>query len=290
MFDLRLLSLILSAIPANCFAPVSVVVHHPSSTAISDISSSTRGVQGELRQLTTSEDELVGRFASLRTIGVDYGLTRTGVAVTTGGYRPRPLAILSGLNTTELVTSLVDYVQSEQAANIVMGLPLNKNGTVSQQSLVTRDFGQALLSEVRSRCGPGIPIQLWDERYTSKEAASRITAEAMARNQRIPSASDLATELDAEAACIILEDFYRELGLDAEELQFVDESIENECRERYKLYLETQERRRQEMAEERDKQRNARKEMMEQARAMEEASGLPSSDKKKKKKKRKKKR
>ena len=138
---------------------------------------------GELRQLTTSEDELVGRFASLRTIGVDYGLTRTGVAVTTGGYRPRPLAILSGLNTTELVTSLVDYVQSEQAANIVLGLPLNKNGTVSQQSLVTRDFGQALLSEVRSRCGPGIPIQLWDERYTSKEAASRITAEAMARNE-----------------------------------------------------------------------------------------------------------
>ena len=44
------------------------------------------------------------------------------------------------------------------------------------------------------------------------------------------------------------------------------------------------------MAEERDRQRNARKEMIEQARALEEASGLSCSDKKKKKKKRKKKR
>ena len=290
MFGLRLLSLLLPAIPAECFTSGSVAVHHhpTSTTAIRGISSSTRGAQ-ELRQQTTSEEELVGRFASLRTLGVDYGLTRTGVAVTFGGYRPRPLAILSGLNNTELATALVDYVQSEQATNIVLGLPLNKNGTASKQSLITRDFGRALLSEVRSRCGPGIPIQLWDERYTSKEAASRITAEAMARNQRIPSASDLANELDAEAACIILEDYYKELGKDAEELQFDDESIENECQERYELYLEAQERRRLEMAEERDRQRNARKEMIEQARAMEEASGLPSSDKKKKKKKKRKK-
>ena len=86
-----------------------------------------------------------------------------------GGYRPRPLAILllSGLDANALSSHVVDYVLSERATNVVLGLPLHKNGTGSEQSDITR---------------------------TSKEAASRIAAEAMARNQRIPSASDLEAD------------------------------------------------------------------------------------------------
>jgi len=61
---------------------------------------------------------------------------------------------------------------------------------------------------------------MWDERYTSKEAVARISAEAMARGERIPSKSDLGGELDADAACIILEDYYKELGVDAERVLF----------------------------------------------------------------------
>ena len=69
---------------------------------------------------------------------------------------------------------------------------------------------------MRKRCGTNISITLWDERYTSKEAATRIKAEAIARKSRIPSASDLETELDADAACIILEDYYKEFGEESE--------------------------------------------------------------------------
>ncbi|KAL7523135.1 LOW QUALITY PROTEIN: hypothetical protein ACHAWF_000390, partial [Thalassiosira exigua] len=39
---------------------------------------------------------------------VDYGLSWTGVAVTTGGYRPRPLAIPSGLDADALSSRIVD--------------------------------------------------------------------------------------------------------------------------------------------------------------------------------------
>ena len=111
---------------------------------------------------------------------------------------------------------MVNYVISEQATNIVLGLPLHKDGSDSEQSNITREFGQLLLQEVRKRCGTNISITLWDERYTSKEAATRIKAEAIARKSRIPSAADLETELDADAACIILEDYYKELGEDGE--------------------------------------------------------------------------
>ena len=233
----------------------------------------------------------IQKFATLRSIGVDYGLTRTGVAFTVGGYRPRPLTILSGL-TNELTSSVVTYVISERANNIVLGLPLNKNGTESHQSYITRDFAQYLIQEVRQRCGPNIDLVLWDERYTSKEAASRIRAEAMARNERIPSQSDLNKELDADAACIILEDYYKELGLDAEVVMIEDEDIARQCNETYKLNMKKEEMLLRERIEERERGRNARREMMERDMALEREQAAKEGEisKKKKKKKKKKKR
>ena len=84
---------------------------------------------------------------------------------------------------------------------------------------------------MRKRCGTNIiSITLWDERYTSKEAATRIKAEAIAPKSRIPSASDLETELDADAACIILEDYYKEFGEESEVIVLEDEGWEGNVR------------------------------------------------------------
>ncbi|KAK1735060.1 RuvX/YqgF family protein [Skeletonema marinoi] len=179
---------------------------------------------------------------------------------------------LSNLNTTELSTTIVNYVISEQATNIVLGLPLHKDGSDSEQSNITREFGQFLLQEVRKRCGTIISITLWDERYTSKEAASRIQAEAIARKSRIPSASELETELDADAACIILEDYYKELGEDGELIVLENEAVERECAEIYVRNMELQEERRRSMMEKREKGRNARQEMIARAKALEESA------------------
>ena len=235
------------------------------------------------------DNVLEAKFASLRSLGVDYGLSRTGIAITTGGYRPRPLAILSGLNATQLSAAIVDYAIAEQASNVVLGLPLHKNGTDSEQSDITRAFAQELLREVRTRCGKSVDLVMWDERYTSKEAASRITAEAMARNQRIPSASDLETELDADAACIILEDYYKERGEEAERVAFDDPTVEAECAAAHRRNAEMEEQMRAEKMEERERGRNARREMMERVRAEEAAEGRAEEEGARRKKKRKKK-
>ena len=254
--------------------------------SVDDTSSSSSSSSSSPQPVASEE-----AFSTLRSIGVDYGLIRTGVAISTGGYHPRPLAILSNLNATELSTTIVNYVISEQATNIVLGLPLHKDGSDSEQSNITREFGQFLLQEVRKRCGTNISITLWDERYTSKEAASRIQAEAIARKSRIPSASDLETELDADAACIILEDYYKELGEDGELIVLENEAVERECAEIYVRNMELQEERRRSMMEEREKGRNARQEMIARAKALEESAnndGLNQQKKKKKKKKKKK--
>jgi RNase H-fold protein (predicted Holliday junction resolvase) len=90
----------------------------------------------------------------LRSIGVDYGLVRTGIAVTTsGGYSPRPLAILTGYvnNSASLSSRILDLALSERASDIVLGLPLHKNGTHSEQSNITRSFGRYLARETGLR-------------------------------------------------------------------------------------------------------------------------------------------
>jgi putative Holliday junction resolvase len=233
-------------------------------------------------------------FSTLRSIGIDYGLSRTGIAITTGGYHPRPLAILSNYNqnSTTLSTQIVQYILSERATNIVLGLPLHKDGSNSEQSNITRTFGQILLQQVRQNCGPSINLTLWDERYTSKEAATRIKAEAIAKKERIPSASELDTTLDADAACIILEDYYKESGVDGEIVTLENEQMERECYDIYIQNMERQENIRRSLMEERERGRNARKEMIARVKALEEeeesSSGGVSQLKKKKKKKKKK--
>mmetsp|Transcript_27462 Transcript_27462/g.53161 ORF Transcript_27462/g.53161 Transcript_27462/m.53161 type:complete len:346 (+) Transcript_27462:97-1134(+) len=235
------------------------------------------------------DKENLAFFSTLRSLGVDFGLVRTGIAISTGGYQPRPLTILSNLNATQLSSKIVDFVIAEQATNIVLGLPLHKNGTISEQSTLTKEFGHILLQEVRKKCGRRVSVTLWDERYTSKEAASRIAAEAMARNKRIPTASDLEAQLDADAACIILEHYYKDFGKDAEEMVLGDRELEEKCDILYKEHLKRLEEERREAMEMREKGRNARREMIARARALEEQqSGTQIGGKKKKKKKRKK--
>ena len=229
----------------------------------------------------------------LRSIGVDYGLVRTGIAVTTsGGYSPRPLAILTGYvnNSASLSSRILDLALSERASDIVLGLPLHKNGTHSEQSNITRSFGRYLARETRRRCGRhGARVVLYDERYTSKEARSRIAAECMSGNGRVPSRDELSGTLDADAACIILEQYYRDGGwVHAEVVAVEDGSDEaEECDAAYATSVMMAERARLEMKEERERRSSVRREMIDRDRAAEkeEANGRSSKKKKKKKKK-----
>jgi len=86
---------------------------------------------------------------------------------------------------------------------------------------VTREFADILVCEVAKRFGlidgvrGRVPIYLWDERYTSKEAAAR----AKSVNPKV----DLYKNLDAEAACIILEYYYVDGGLGSEEVKLPED-------------------------------------------------------------------
>lgn len=216
----------------------------------------------------------------VKSVGVDYGTVRTGVAATVG-FNPKPLEILSDLNNTQLCQRVVEICRAEQAEQVIVGLPLHKNGTEAEQTNLTRIFAAELAHAVLYDLGPECPVYLWDERYTSKEAAARAHSKNPGRF--------LYGTLDAEAACIILENFYNDNGEKAERVQVSEEAL--------KLYEQIfQQRAEREQAmvraamEERDSRLQWRKEAMERDRLLEMSSSGESSSNSKKKKKGKRKR
>lgn len=95
-----------------------------------------------------------------RILSIDYGKKRTGIAVTD------PLQIIAGglatVSTHELFQFLQDYIGREQVERIVIGEPKQPNGQPSENLVRVRQF----VNRWR-RAVPQIPIEFYDERFTS---------------------------------------------------------------------------------------------------------------------------
>lgn len=102
-----------------------------------------------------------------RILAIDYGLKRTGLAVSD------PLQIIaSGLDTlptNKVMDFLKHYLASEEVETIVVGEPLYPDGNPAQIAPQVRAFVQEL-----RKVFPHIPVAMQDERYTSEEAKSVI--------------------------------------------------------------------------------------------------------------------
>lgn len=98
-----------------------------------------------------------------RIIGIDFGMKRTGIAVTD------PLQLIaSGLttvDTSELMSYLKQYVTAEEVELIVVGQPKRMNNDFSDVEHRIQEFVEALKTEI-----PELPIVRVDERFTSKIA------------------------------------------------------------------------------------------------------------------------
>lgn len=95
-----------------------------------------------------------------RILSIDYGKKRTGIAVTD------PLQIIAGglatVPTHELFQFLQDYIAREQVECIVIGEPKQPNGMPSENLERVHQF----VNRWR-RAVPNIPINYYDERFTS---------------------------------------------------------------------------------------------------------------------------
>jgi len=149
---------------------------------------------------TTSSYILLG----MKSIGIDYGLTRTGLAITSG-YSFKPLKIISNPNSTVVCTEILKQIKHEQISRVIIGLPICKyENNESCQAIRARDFARVLLRYMENYLTKNVPeVYLWDERYTSKEAEARARIRNPHNSQQL---------LDDDAACLILNDYYERNG------------------------------------------------------------------------------
>lgn len=130
-----------------------------------------------------------------RILAIDYGLKRTGIAVTD------PLQIIAtGLTTIEsprLVNFLKEYMLSEPVELFIIGYPKNWDDTDTHATALVNDAVKKLQKNF-----PAIPIKMVDERYTSKMASRAMVDMGMKKSQRRNKAL-----VDEIAATIMLQEY-----------------------------------------------------------------------------------
>lgn len=130
-----------------------------------------------------------------RIICIDYGLKRTGLAVTD------PLQIIAtGLTTIEspkLISFLKDYFSKEQVELILIGEPKNLDDSDTHATPLVKKVIIKLKKEF-----PAIPLKTVDERYTSKMASQAMIDMGMKKKQR-----QNKSLVDEIAATIMLQEY-----------------------------------------------------------------------------------
>ncbi len=132
-----------------------------------------------------------------RILSIDYGKKRTGLAVTD------PLQLIAGglatVSTSTLFDYLKQYVAQESVERIVIGEPRQPNGEPSENLERVRQFVNRWRKAM-----PDIPIEFYDERFTSVLAHQAMIDGGLKKKAR----QDKAL-VDEISATIILQDYMR---------------------------------------------------------------------------------
>ncbi|OWY25556.1 Holliday junction resolvase RuvX [Sphingobacteriales bacterium UPWRP_1] len=136
-----------------------------------------------------------------RIVAIDFGLKRSGIAVTD------ELKItangLTTLDTPALLLFLKNYVAAEPVEIIVVGEPLNLNGTETHATQAANKLVQEL-----QKLFPQIPVEREDETYTSKMAMQTLVTLGVSKKKRRNKKL-----IDKVSATLILQSFLQRKGI-----------------------------------------------------------------------------
>lgn len=134
----------------------------------------------------------------MRYLAIDYGSKHTGLAICDRGETiASPLAVIEGEK--ELLKKIVDMVETENVEAVVLGLPLNMDGSQGFQAKLVFRFAEQLKKLI------DIPIHFQDERLSSFSAEEKSDEFTKGKKRK---------RLDAIAAAEILQDFLEQKKYD----------------------------------------------------------------------------
>ena len=137
----------------------------------------------------------------MKTLAIDWGTKRLGLALSDPkGALAFPHSTLDGTKPRSAIEQIRDLVRSEAVRAVVVGLPLNVDGTEGRSARRSTAFAERLARAIDA------PVTRWDERYTTEDAlrllreAGRSPAERRAVVDQVSAAVLLQSYLDARGA------------------------------------------------------------------------------------------
>jgi putative Holliday junction resolvase len=130
----------------------------------------------------------------VRVLALDYGSARCGCALSDPtGTLATPIEAVERPGTRRGMNRLVGLVRERGVKKVVVGLPIGLSGADTDQTREVRDFAARLGERI------AIPVDLYDERFTTSIAAAR---------------GGTGSE-DSRAAAVLLEDYLARHGAGA---------------------------------------------------------------------------
>lgn len=128
-------------------------------------------------------------------LSVDFGRAHTGIAVCDKSeFLASPVTVIQEKYVPVLVDKVAALAAEKKAERIVVGLPVNMNGTEGESAQNARRFADDL------HTASGIPVDMLDERCTTMEAHQFLNATNTRGKKR-------KAVVDAVSAVIILENY-----------------------------------------------------------------------------------
>lgn len=128
--------------------------------------------------MTDPANPLVALPASGKLLGLDLGTKTIGVAISDGmRYSATPLETIKRKKFTLDAVRIDELIAENAAVGIIIGLPLNMDGSEGPRAQSTRAFARNLAARI------AIPIAFWDERL-STSAVNRMLIEGDVRRDK----------------------------------------------------------------------------------------------------------
>lgn len=131
----------------------------------------------------------------MRIIGLDVGDRRIGIAISDElGITAQGLEVIETSGNGKDIERILELIKKYNATQVVLGLPVNMNGTIGPRGELTKKFGDKLKKFT------DVTIDYWDERLTTVVAEKALIEADLSRKKR-------KGVIDKLAAVLILQNY-----------------------------------------------------------------------------------
>jgi putative Holliday junction resolvase len=143
----------------------------------------------------------------MRHLALDVGDRRVGVAISDKmGVIARPLTVIHRKSKAEDFAKVARLMREQDARSLVVGLPLNADGSAGPQAARIERYAQALMQSL-SKEALEVTMTFWDEYLSTQRAQQAMIAAGRRSKER-------RMQIDAAAAAVILQDYLDVLRID----------------------------------------------------------------------------